>query len=68
MLAGVVLTGCTGPHPSIREGNAISVEIGYSGDIASAWPLARKHCAQFERVPRLVDPGLDRAIFDCVRP
>jgi hypothetical protein len=65
---GAALSGCTAPHPVIRSGNANSVEVSYAGDVASALPLARQHCAQFERVPRLVDPGLDIAIFDCVRP
>jgi hypothetical protein len=65
--AGVALSGCTAPHPAIRNGNANSVEVSYAGDVASAQPLARQHCAQFERVPRLVDPGLDVAVFDCVR-
>jgi hypothetical protein len=60
------LSGCTGPQPFIREGDAASVEVGYSGNVASALPLARKHCAQFERVPRLVEPGFDIAIYDCV--
>jgi hypothetical protein len=68
MLAIAVLSGCTAPHPTIRNGDANSVEISYAGDVASALPLARQHCAQFERVPRLVDPGLDVAVFDCVRP
>lgn len=65
---GMVLPGCTGPHPFIREGDANSVEITDAGDVASTWPLARRHCAQFERVPRLVDSGADLAVFDCVRP
>jgi len=34
--------------------------------VASALPLARQHCAKYDRVPRLSDPGLDVAIFDCV--
>ena len=62
------LSGCTAPHPAIRNGDASSVEISYGGDVASALPVARRHCAQFERVPRLVDPGIDVAVFDCVRP
>jgi hypothetical protein len=66
--AGIALSGCTAPHPAIRSGNVNSVEISYAGDVASALPVARQHCAQFERVPRLVDPGLDVAVFDCVRP
>jgi hypothetical protein len=66
--AGAVLSGCSAPHPAIRDGDANGVEISYAGDVASALPLARLHCAQFERVPRLRDAGLDIAIFDCVHP
>ena len=62
------LSGCGEPHPFVRAGNANSVEVGYSGDAASALPAARQHCAQYERVPRLVNAGEDIAIFDCVSP
>jgi len=66
--ACATLSGCTEPHPFVRAGNANSVEVGYSGDVASALPAARQHCAQYERVPRLVNAGEDIAIFDCVAP
>jgi hypothetical protein len=67
------LAGCNAPNPNIREGSAESVQVSYGGDVATAWPLARKHCAQYERVPRLSDTetgenGLDLANFDCIRP
>ena len=73
-LTGAMLAGCSasdvfgGPGPFVREGNADTVEIGFSGDASNAMPLARKHCAQFERVPRYVQPTLDGGIFECVRP
>jgi hypothetical protein len=57
-----------GPGPFVRAGNAESVEIGFIGDVSNAMPLARKHCAQFERVPRYAARTLDGAEFDCVRP
>ena len=66
--AGAPLSGCTAPHPTVHGGNANSVEVSYAGDVASTLPAARGHCAQFERVPRLVDAGTDIAIYDCVRP
>ena len=72
-LAGATLLGCDGtgafggPGPFVREGNADSVEIGFSGDLSNAMPLARKHCAQFERVPRYAMGAQDGAVFDCVR-
>jgi hypothetical protein len=66
--AGATLCGCSGPHPYVRNGDANSVEITYSGDPASALPVARQHCAQYERVPRLVNAGVDLAMFDCIAP
>jgi hypothetical protein len=70
--AAVMPAGCSAPKPNIREGNADTVQVSYGGDVATAWPLARKHCAQFERMPRLADTeigenGLDLANFDCIR-
>ena len=65
--AGAVLSGCTAPRPTVHSGNANSVEVSYAGDVAGTLPVARGHCAQFERVPRLVDASTDIAIYDCVR-
>ncbi len=66
--AAAALSGCSAPHPAIRSGDANSVEVSYAGDVASALPAARRHCAGFERVPRLAETGIDTAIFACVRP
>jgi hypothetical protein len=66
-VSSAAVSGCTAPHPYVREGNANSVEITYSGDVASTLPLAARHCAQFERKPQLTDAGTDVAIYDCVR-
>jgi hypothetical protein len=71
---GATLASCGGVDPFggpgafVRAGNAESVEIGFSGDVSNALPLARRHCARFERVPRYQMPTLDGAIFECVRP
>lgn len=74
-LAGVALIACggadavfDGPGPFIRESSADAVEIGFRGSASNAVPLARRHCAQFERVPRYVQPTEDGGIFECVRP
>jgi hypothetical protein len=64
----ILLAGCTATHPYIRQGDANSVAISYSGDIASTLPLARQHCAQFARVPELAQKGIDVADYDCVKP
>jgi hypothetical protein len=66
LAAGIALAGCAGPQPFIGAGDANSVEVAYTGDVANALPLARQHCAQFERVPRLVDVGDGAALFNCV--
>lgn len=63
--SGVVLAACSGPHPAVVEGDATSVEVRYAGDVGTTLPLAKEYCARYERVPRLVDPGLDIAIYDC---
>jgi hypothetical protein len=73
LAVAVALGACNAPKPNIREGDAERVEVNYGGDVATAWPLARKHCAQYERVPRLTDTaigenGLDMASFDCIQP
>jgi hypothetical protein len=63
---GAPLVGCNGPHPFVRDGDANSVDVFYSGDVATAWPAAREHCAQYERVPKYVDAALGIASFKCV--
>jgi hypothetical protein len=72
-LGGALLSACStsafgGPGPFVRDGTADEVEIGFGGDVAKAMPLARKHCAQYERIPYYVGPTLDGGIFECVRP
>ena len=62
------LAGCSGTKPFIREGNTEKVEVVYSTDVDVTLPLARAHCAQFERVPQFVDAGANIAQYDCVRP
>jgi hypothetical protein len=67
LVAAGILAGCVAPKPYVREGNAESVEVSYSGDVASTLPAARAHCARFERVPYLVQNTVDLAEYDCVR-
>jgi hypothetical protein len=66
--AAALLAGCFNTRAFIREGNANSVEIGFPGDLSDAWPLARKHCAQFEKVPKLLEADEETALFDCRKP
>jgi hypothetical protein len=65
VMLAVTVAGCLEPQPHIRGGDADSVEIEYGGDVARAMPLARQHCAQFERIPRLVESDLETATFEC---
>ena len=68
MVFALSLAGCLPAHPSVKEGDAGSVEITDAGDVANAWPLAVHHCAQFERVPQFIDRTTETARFSCVRP
>ena len=68
LAAGGALCGCVTPHAYVRSGDEKSVEVVYGGDFGSAEALARRHCAEFGRVPRLAIPGTDLALFDCVSP
>ena len=68
MVLALTVAGCLLPsEPSVYQGDADSVEITQAGNIANAWPLARRHCAQFERLPRFIDTDGQTARFDCVR-
>ncbi|HVC55274.1 MAG TPA: hypothetical protein VND95_04925 [Stellaceae bacterium] len=64
--AGSTLAGCGGPHAFVKDGDQKSVDVAYSGDVATALPLARQHCAAFNRVPHLVDRSPYVAYFDCL--
>ena len=64
--ATATLAGCTTPHPFVVSADEKSVDIGYSGDPAAALPVARNHCAAYQRVPRLAYTGDSIAYFDCV--
>ena len=61
-------SACTGPKPFLLQGDANSAQVGYSSDIDAATPVARQHCAQYERVPRFLEAQENVAFFDCVRP
>jgi len=67
-LFGALGSACSGPKPFLLQGDANSAQVGYSGDIEGATPVARQHCARYERVPRFLDAQENVAFFDCVRP
>ncbi len=64
---GALVGGCDPPHhDTAMQGNANGVVINYVGDIAETLPLARQHCAQYERVPVLHETKDDNAVYFCV--
>jgi hypothetical protein len=44
------------------------VVINYVGDITATLPVARKHCAQYEREPVLAETKPDHVVYACKRP
>jgi hypothetical protein len=66
-VVGAVLGGCPTSQPILQNGDANSAEVVYSGDIASALPIASRHCASYERVARLVDATPWLAYYACDR-
>jgi hypothetical protein len=67
-LGALLLDGCDIPHHDVAmSGNADGVVISYVGDVAETLPLARQHCAQYERVPVLRQTKDENAIYVCVR-
>jgi hypothetical protein len=67
VFAGGITFACAA-KPFLFEGNANSAQVMYGGDVAAATAVAKRHCAQFERVPQFREISEDIAYFDCVRP
>jgi hypothetical protein len=65
---GGLLAACASPPALLLEGNADSAKITYSGALAGAAAVAKRHCARYERVPRLQMADMDTAYFACVKP
>ena len=65
LLLSVPLLGCLEQRAFLQDGNATSAQVMYSGDVASALPVAKQHCAGYGRVPRLVDTAPGIAYFAC---
>lgn len=68
VIAASIIAACSGPKPFLLQGDADSAQVGYGGDVEAATLVAKKHCAQYERVPRFLDAQENIAFFDCVRP
>jgi hypothetical protein len=64
---GGLCAACAGHPPILLEGDANSAWISYDGDLARATAVAERHCASYERVPRLLAADMDTASFACVK-
>lgn len=67
-IAGSLAVACASEEPFLIEGNAYSAQVGFSHDLEGATRVARRHCAQYERVPRFLEAEENVAFFDCVLP
>ena len=67
IVAAVTNVAC-GAKPFVLDGDADYVKVTYAGDMESAIAAAKRHCAQFERVPRFREIEESAAYFFCVRP
>jgi hypothetical protein len=68
ILLGGLMFGCTEPRPFLLDGDAKGAEIGYATDLAATLPVAKLHCAEYERVPRLLQAQDNIAYYECRRP
>lgn len=69
LVLGVFLAACTPPHQdAAMRGTADWVIISYAGDVAETLPIARRHCAQYERQPVLHQAKDNSAVYQCVKP
>jgi hypothetical protein len=67
-LCSGLVAGCGGPKPFLIDGDAKSADIGYAMDPATTLPVAKAHCAAYERLPRLLQAQDNVAYYECVRP
>jgi hypothetical protein len=64
---GLLLGACKlEPHDTAMQGNANGVVVSYTGDINETLPIARQHCARYERVPVLMKSQEESAVYACV--
>jgi hypothetical protein len=66
---GSLLGACTAPPQDVAfQGNADGVIINYVGDVADTLPIAKQHCARYERVPVLHETKEERVVYFCIKP
>lgn len=64
---GAIATGCLPHQNMVTDGNADMVTIRFFGDVRQTVPLARQHCAQYERDARQRDISDEFVTYACVR-
>ena len=68
----VALEACAVPHQNqiMMDGKAEGVVIQYYGDVEATLPLARSHCAAYERGPvrRSFSVEKNLVIYACIAP
>jgi len=65
LAAATLASGCES-HASLDKGDARAAVVMYSGDLEAATAVARRHCAGYERQPRLIGTAIGTAYFECV--
>jgi hypothetical protein len=59
------LAACGPGIVAVHDGNADGVQITYGDDVHATEALARRHCAQYERVPRFEGAQNHLAYYAC---
>jgi hypothetical protein len=66
---GALLGACTTPPQNVAiQGGPDWVIIRYVGDVADTLPIAKQHCARYERVPVLHETKEERVVYFCIKP
>jgi hypothetical protein len=65
LIVPLIFSGCAGTSGLRVDGNETSVVIAPTGDVAQAFPLAEKHCANYGKVAHFNHMDGFRAVFDC---
>jgi len=68
LVIGSLLGGCTPPQDVAIQGGPDGVIIRYVGDVADTLPIAKQHCARYERVPMLHETKEERVVYFCIKP
>jgi hypothetical protein len=66
---GSLLGACNTPPQDVAiQGGPDGVIIRFVGDVAATLPIAKQHCARYERVPVLHETKEERVVYFCIKP